>query len=178
MGILPSFSSVCNNASPSDLPETVPNVPGNSARSSGSTELPKLPKTSTLERWEKKYDWLVITDRHTMVCKVCVSQKDNILLKNPKSPMAFINGSTNFKSSALNDHHISECHNTGIAEAKHSQAVAVGDSLPPKHVVIEVPLDSAIISGLQKMGDKERESGCKETDGHCILHCTERKTVH
>ena len=116
----------------------------------------KLPQPTTLEKWRKKYEWLVITERNTMVCEICVSQKEKILLKNPSSQMAFITGTTNFKTSALKDHARSECHATGISETEHQKALAVGDSLPPKHVVHEVPTNSAIATGMQKMNEKER----------------------
>ena len=75
--------------------------------------------------------------------------------------MGFIHGASNFKSSALKEHSTSECHRTGVEEAKHQEAIAAGISLPPKHVVQSVPEDSAIASGLQKMGEKER-SGLKK----------------
>ena len=70
--------------------------------------------------------------------------------------MAFITGTTNFKLSALKDHESSECHGTGVSETKHEEAVAVGKSLPPKHIVHEVPSHSAIATGMQKMSEKER----------------------
>ena len=67
-----------------------------------------------------------ITERNMIICKVCVSQKDRIPFKNPSSPMAFINGSVNFKNSTLNEHASLECPNTGISEAKHEQSFATG----------------------------------------------------
>ena len=72
--------------------------------------------------------------------------------------MAFITGTTNFQASALKDHMLSECHATGISETEHETAVAAGNSLPPKHVVHEVPAQSAIALGMQKMSEKERTS--------------------
>ena len=122
------------NASPGNLPVTVANVP-DSAPSSRSASLVsnseddhniKLPKASILEKWKKKHEWLVITERNTMICKVYVSQKDKIFLKNPSSAMAFINGSVAFKKSALNEHASLECHDTGIAEVKDEQGHAAG----------------------------------------------------
>ena len=86
----------------------------------------------------------MITDRNRMICKVCVSQTDKIFLKNPPSPMAFINDRVNFKKSTLNEHSSLECHNKGIAEFKHEQSVADGKSLPAKHVVHKVTADSVL----------------------------------
>ena len=41
----------------------------------------KLPKASTLTNWRQTYEWLEITGRNTMICKICVSQKEQIILK-------------------------------------------------------------------------------------------------
>ena len=66
--------------------------------------------------------------------------------------------------SALKDHESSECRDTGIKEMKHEEAVAAGESLLPKHIVHEVPTDSAIASGMQKMSEKERAGITKLMD--------------
>ena len=78
--------------------------------------------------------------------------------------MAFITGTTNFKASALKDHMLLECHATGISETEHKTAVAAGKSLPPKHIVHEVPARSAIALGMQKRSEKERTSAKKLMD--------------
>ena len=110
-----------------------------------------------LQSWKKAHDCLQITELNTMTCKVCVSQKEKILLlKTPSSTIAFINGSTNFKLSAMKEHGSSEANRTGVDDAKHENAIAVSESLAPKHVVHEIPENSAIASGLQKMEVKER----------------------
>ena len=94
-----------------------------------------------------------------------VCRKEKILLKNPSSQMAFIAGTTNFNElSALKDHESSECRDTGIKEMKHEEAVATGESLPPKRIVHEVPTDSAIAAGMQKMSEKERAGITKLMD--------------
>ena len=69
--------------------------------------------------------------------------------------MAFIHGAANFKVSALKGHESSECHETAVAETRHNEAVAAGKSLPPKHVVHEIPNDCPIASGMKKMNEKE-----------------------
>ena len=117
---------------------------------------PKLPKAGTLRRWKKLFDWLVITERNTMVCKICVAQKDKIMLKYPSNQTAFITGSSNFKRSALNYHQISGCHDTGVRETAHEKAADDGNSVPPKYVFHEIPTDSAISSSFQKMSEVER----------------------
>ena len=116
----------------------------------------KRPKESTINKWKNSFEWLQLTDQNTMICKVCVSQKEKITLKNPASSMGFINGATNFKKSALQEHSTSDGHLTAVEETNHAQAKEAGLSLPPKHVKINIPADSAIATGFQKMGDKER----------------------
>ena len=156
------------NISPSSPSPTSPEIASSSSTVSSNVPLcptppgsVKLPKNNTLEKWKKTHNWLVITENKTICCKVCVSQKEKIILKLPSLNMGFINGSTNFKLSALKEHAESAGHKTGLAEAMHEEAILQGKSLPIKHVVQEVPENCAIASGLQKMGEKER-SGLKK----------------
>ena len=94
---------------------------------------PKLPKAGTLRRRKKLFDWLVITERNTMVSKICVAQKDKIMLKYPSNQTAFITGSSsNFKHSALNSHQFSGCNDTGVRETAHEKAIDDGNSVPSK----------------------------------------------
>ena len=181
-------ASIASNSSPTSPPtfETrapapalvtvssqVPSAPAPTAES--STNQLKLPKDSTMKKWKVNYDWLMFTERNTMICKICVSQKEKLLLKNPSLNMGFLTGSTNYKLSALNDHNVSECHLTGISEMKHEEALADGKSLQPKHVIHKVPVDSAIASGMQKMNDKERAGIVKLMD---ISYFIALKAVH
>ena len=55
-----------------------------------------------------------------MICKICVSQKEQIILKNPSSPMGFIHRASNFKSSALKEHSTSECHPSESSFKRHN----------------------------------------------------------
>ena len=36
----------------------------------------KRPKESTINKWKNLFEWLQLTDQNTMICKVCVSQKE------------------------------------------------------------------------------------------------------
>ena len=69
--------------------------------------------------------------------------------------MGFLTGSTNFKLSALNDDKLYEWHLTSTSEMKYEEALTTGKSLQLKHVIQEVPVDSAIASGMQKMTKRE-----------------------
>ena len=94
-------STVPSHSAPND-PHTVPHLVDSLSQSNAL----KLPRPSTLEKWKKKHEWLVITERNTMISIICISQKEKILLKNPSSQMAFITGTTNFKASALKRSHV------------------------------------------------------------------------
>ena len=154
----PSFSEGNINPSP-ELSQEIKDL--STSLPSTAAENSKLPKEATLNKWRKEFEWLEITERNTMICRICVSQKEKIILKNPSSSMGFINGASNFKMSALRGHSTSECHRTGVGESKHQNAIEAGLSLPKKRVVQTAPNDSHIASGLQKMGEKER-SGLKK----------------
>ena len=80
------------------------------------------------------------------------------ILSMPNFSSSFINGSMNYQASALKDHDASKCHNQAIREKKHEEAVAVGQSVPPRKVVQQAPSDSPIIQGINHMGNLERES--------------------
>ena len=116
----------------------------------------KLPKKSTINKWKSDFEWLQITEQNTMICSTCVSQKEKIILKNPSASLGFIHGATNFKKSALKEHSTSDSHTAAVEEANHERAKEAGLSLPPKHIKINIPTDSAIASGFQKMSEKER----------------------
>ena len=77
---VPSHENSPTTSAPNH-PHTVPQLVDSLSQSNAL----KLPQPSTLEKWKKKHEWLVITKRNTMICKICVSQKENILLKNPSS---------------------------------------------------------------------------------------------
>ena len=89
----------------------------------------------------------MITEQNTMICKVCVSQKDKILLKNPLSDMTFMNDSVDFVKLAVNEHASLECH---------KQGVVAGKLLSSKYVVHKTPADNAFAWGMQKVGKKEQ----------------------
>ena len=92
-----------------------------------------------------------------MICTICSAMKEKILSM-PNISLSFINGSTNYQVSALKDHDASMCHNKAVREKEHEEAVAVGQSVPPRKVVQQAPSDSSIIQGINHMGNLERES--------------------
>ena len=94
----------------------------------------------------------------------CLSEGENTSEKSFVSDGVHSRHNEFQRLSALKDHESSECRDTGIKEMKHEEAVAAGESLPPKHIVHEVPTDSAIASGMQKMSEKERAGIMKLMD--------------
>ena len=76
----------------------------------------------------------------------------------PNVSMSFLNGSTNFRLSSIEDHDSSACHQRAIREKQHSEAVAAGISLPPGRVEQHMPPNSAIATGLQRMDEKDRDT--------------------
>jgi hypothetical protein len=146
-----------SNAEESTANESTANESTSNCNPASSNPAQKLPvKSSTWKKWQGEFDWLEITERNTMICTTCTSQKERILLRNSSSNMMFIHGSTNFKKSSIKDHVISECHKIGKEEMEHQRAAEAGIQLPPKKVVQNIPKDSAIASGMQKMSEKER----------------------
>ena len=68
----------------------------------------KLPKTSTQEKWKKRHSWLLFT-RDGMKCELCVKWEDSIkCCKNFQR--AFLDGSANYKSSAVSEHEETDQH--------------------------------------------------------------------
>ena len=64
----------------------------------------------------------------------------------------------------MKDHALSKCHATGVAETDHATAIAAGQSLPRKQVVQVIPDQSAIASGMRKMGEIKRKGVKKLMD--------------
>ena len=125
----------------------------------------KLPKIKTIRKWKETYAWLDLvkhttTDGNTqmkMICKVCISEKSKIELMQTYSD-TFINGSTNYRISALEDHAKSDCHKKAVNEQEESQAKASGAKTPLRKVVHTLPKDAPIQKGLSQMEKTEHEA--------------------
>ena len=87
----------------------------------------------------------------------------------PRTNLTLLDGSTNFKISTLAEHGRTDSHKCAT-EAKKTkkkqkeQATIVGKLIPMRKITLEVPNDSAISSGLKKMGVKEKEALTKLHD--------------
>ena len=90
-------------------------------------------------------------------CKVCISEKSKIELMQTYSD-TFINGSTNYRISALEDHAKSDCHKKAVNEQEESQAKASGAKTPLRKVVHTLPNDDPIQRGLRQMEKTEHEA--------------------
>ena len=74
---------------------------------------------------------------------------------------AFVNGSSNFKHSALAEHDGNECHKKAKRWQEYEQAVATGEALPKKQIAITVHHNAQIKSGMNKMQETEKETLAK-----------------
>ena len=89
----------------------------------------------------------------------------------PRTNLTLLDGSTNFKISTLAEHGRTDSHKCAT-EAKKTknktkqkeQATIAGKLVPVRKITLEVPNDSAISSGLKKMGVKEKEALTKLHD--------------
>ena len=88
------------------------------------------PKSRTIEEWKKQFKWLKVVDGK-LICTICISQKSKLELERDFKP-AFVNGSTNFKHSALAEHDGNECHKKAKRWQEYGQAVSAGEALPKK----------------------------------------------
>ena len=90
-----------------------------------------FPSEKSLQKWKEEFGWLRITETKKMICEICCSQKDKIRSMLNIS-FSFLNGSTNYRLSAIKDHDSSACHERAVREKQHSEAVAAGIRLPPR----------------------------------------------
>ena len=88
-----------------------------------------------------------------MTCKVCISEKSKIELMQTYSD-TFINGSTNYRISASEDHAKSDCHKKPVNEQEESQTKTSGAKTPLRKVVHTLPKDAPIQKGLGQMEKK------------------------
>ena len=123
-----------------------------------------LPSEKVFKRWREQSSWLDIMNNKTLICKICCSKEDK-LRSMPNASTSFISGSSNYRLSALKDHHSSACQQRAICEKEHEEAVAVGKSLLPRKIQHR-PLtsESPIFLGIQQMSEKDRETLSKLHD--------------
>ena len=123
----------------------------------------KLPKNTTIKKWKESFSWLRITETKKLVCVICSSQEEKIKLM-PRVNLTFVTGGTNYKLSALQDHHLSEGHKRAVKEEEAEKAKAAGLSIPPVRIVQNVLENSAISKGFKQMGETERAAISKLHD--------------
>ena len=88
----------------------------------------------------------------------------------PRTNLTLLDGSTNFKISTLAEHGRTDSHKCATEAKKKTkkkqkeQATIAGKLIPMRKITLEVPNDSAISSGLKKMGVKEKEALTKLHD--------------
>ena len=111
----------------------------------------KLPKASTQEKWKKRHSWLLFT-RDGMKCELCVKWEDSI--KGCKNfQRAFLDGSTNYKSSAVSEHEETDQHLKSFESQEDYENQLAGVSR--KHKIIQkVPENSTLKQGFKRTSKK------------------------
>ena len=101
-----------------------------------------------------------------MTCDVCIKWKSKLPASN-----AFITGSRNLKSSAVNGHTQSKLHKQALQLEEQDQARVENRRA---RVIQEKPSsDSGILQAINNMGrlSEEEKKGPEETLRYCILNC-------
>ena len=125
---------------------------------------------TTLRKWKDWFSWLKIIDvggEKKMICKVCTGQEEKLKLM-PSANLTFINGSSNFKMSALSDHATIDGHTRAIRQQENEKAIAAGLTNAPHKVVPETPTYSAIGAGFKRMGEAKKTALKKVDIAHHI----------
>ena len=82
----------------------------------------------------------------------------------PYTNLTFVNGSTNFKTSAIAEEGSIDNHKRATEAKENKQATIAGKPIPMRKITLEVPADSVISSGLKKMEVKEKQALTKLHD--------------
>ena len=85
-----------------------------------------LPKPKTIKKRKEKWNWLQFSEQERMFCVVCKKHQKK-LKKMPGFTEAFIQGSGNFKASALSDHDESKMHVQAVNEGKFIESTKRGE---------------------------------------------------
>ena len=126
----------------------------------------KFPKEATFKKWKDKFPWLKIWSidhQKKMICEICTDQEEK-LKQISHTNLTFVNGSTNFKMSAIAEHGSTDSHKCATEAMEKEQVTIAGKSIPMRKITLEVPADIPISSGLKKMGVKEQQALTKLHD--------------
>ena len=100
------------------------------------------------------FPWLDFLDGMKMACKSCKSQEDKLRLM-PHANLTFVTWSTNYHPFTLKNHAHTDGYKRAVGEETHAEAEASDVSLQPRKVYQAVASSSAIVQGLNRMGDNE-----------------------
>ena len=114
---------------------------------SSNDEKRTLPKLKTQQDWKDGFPFLVFTST-SMTCKLCTKFDSKIMVCKNYNP-SFVNGSTNFHKSAVNDHAITMMHSEAVKLDIIEKAKEVGE----KYVTKLTP------TGSTKIGESFKKSG-------------------
>ena len=112
----------------------------------------KLPKASTQEKWKKRHSWLLFT-RDGMKCELCVKWEDSIkCCKNFQR--AFLDGSVNYKSSAVSEHEETDQHLKSIESQEDYENQLAGVSRKQKKKQRKVLINFTLKQGFKRTSTK------------------------
>ena len=97
---------------------------------SSNDEKRALPKLKTQRDWEKEFPFLVFTST-SMTCKLCTKFDSKIMGCKNYNP-SFVNGSTNFRKSAVKDYANTMMHSEAEKFDKIEKAKEVGEKYVTK----------------------------------------------
>ena len=114
---------------------------------SSNAEKRTLPKLKTQQDWKKEFLSLVFTST-SMTCKLCTKFDSKIMGCKNYNP-SFVNGSTNFRKSAVKDHANTMMHSEAVKLDKIEKGEEVGEN----YVTKLTP------TGSTKIGESFKKSG-------------------
>ena len=113
-----------------------------------NNESRKVPKIETQNNWKTNFPYLKFTSTG-MQCCLCLKFNDSLKLKPKIYNESFINGSKNYRKSAVKDHMTSSMHDEAKLKDEEQKAKEAGTKVKRIH---EVPSTSQITKSIGKMG--------------------------
>ena len=115
-----------------------------------------IPKKNTLDKWTNQRGLLKIKNRK-LVCSICIKYQEKLSIFSAATN-AFINGSDNYRMSALKDHSTSKILKQACVENEIQKGKERGGKRAPKPMKITIPISSPLLQGFNRMKEGEEKS--------------------
>ena len=112
---------------------------------------------------ENQWEWLKI-ENGKLVCSICTKYKEK-LSRSLAATNAFINGSDNYRTSALKDHSISKIHEQACVKNKIQKRKERDEKYAPKPVKITIPKPYLLVQGFNRMKEGKEKKLDKRKEG-------------